>query len=36
MQVLILVFSVILSMAAALATAAACLSLFFRLISRRR
>lgn len=36
MQVLILVFTVILSLATALATAAAVLNLFFRLIARRR
>ncbi|HXV77147.1 MAG TPA: hypothetical protein VD788_12590 [Candidatus Polarisedimenticolaceae bacterium] len=36
MQVLILVFTVVLTMAAALATAAGVLNLFFRVISRRR
>lgn len=36
MQVLILVLTVVLSLAAALATAAGVLNLFFRLISKRR
>jgi len=36
MQVMILVFTVVLSLAAALATAAGVLNLFFRLLSRRR
>lgn len=36
MQVLILVFTVVLALAAALATAAGVLNLFFRLISKRR
>jgi hypothetical protein len=36
MQVMILVFTVLLTLAAALATAAGVLNLFFRVISRRR
>jgi hypothetical protein len=36
MQVLILVFAVVLSLAAALATAAGVLTLFFRFMTRRR
>jgi hypothetical protein len=36
MQVLILVFTVVLTLAAALATAAGVLNLFFHVLSRRR